>query len=596
MSMPWEGFSSRPVSLVIRVLSRAFLVLVTTAVARPSMAQQTPTPQAQEYRGTSQTQSYQGAFSDLANEIDVFWADAFVGEELTYESPNIFVVERETQTACGLVAPQPNAFYCPFDRTIYLVPQFLIDLERQFGDYAPITVFSHEWGHHVQAILGIEGPTPKDFELQADCLMGVFTRHADEEGLLDYGDFMEAMSATLVAGDEVFLPEDDPDAHGRPEDRVKALVTGYGGGPVTGCRLPLSELQDAASVSVSSRSSASDPEVTESTGERTTLGVLPEIFGYLPTSLPLTHASCFGIVDDGMLGFEQLLGRFSGVQDAATRLQTWDWQASAFRQFGCDGPPEGEAGWIDISVHLFGDPLAAQEAVDYFAAVRAEGGPLFPVAPPAIGDHAAALSGPASNGKEFTIYASQGPLLVRVTGVSPSGIPFINVLTVTQAVLAAQQEQPQLAPTPSEHEASLPASSYLPASPAVRHRECFEVLTEGTYSYSDVVSALLTWGLTQSEIDGFGWQDGAYRVFTCDEPPVGRATQIDVVIHQFLDAQSAQQAVQYFSGTYGLGTNEIRSCDTAGHQVICVTGRSLTGSPLSDVHFVLQDVLSAVGQ
>jgi hypothetical protein len=311
----------------------------------------------------------------------------------------------------------------------------------------------------------------------------------------------------------------------------------------------------------------------------------------LPVALPLDHAACFGIVDDGTLDFDQLLGRFSGVLDAETRLRTWAWQASAFRQFGCDGPPEGEAGWIDISLHLFGDPLAAQEAVDYFAAVRAEGGPLFPVAPPEIGDHAAALAGPASNGKEFTIYTSQGPLLVRVTGVSPSGIPFINVLTVTQAVLAAQQTQPQSVPTPSVQSPSLPASSYLPAFPAVRHRDCFEVLTEGTYAYDGVEDALSQTGLTASEFNELGWQDGAYIVFTCEEPPVGRAAQIDVGIHQFQDSASAEQALPYFSGMYELGENESRSCDTALTLVICVSGRSVSGSPLSDVQFVLNQVV-----
>ena len=92
--------------------------------------------------------------------------------------------------------------------------------------------------------LGIEGPTRKDFELQADCLMGAFTRHADDQALLDYGDFLAALNSAIDAGDEIFLPEDFPGAHGRPEDRVKALTKGYGGGPVTGCDLPIGPIPD----------------------------------------------------------------------------------------------------------------------------------------------------------------------------------------------------------------------------------------------------------------------------------------------------------------------------------------------------------------
>ncbi|MBA2598249.1 MAG: neutral zinc metallopeptidase [Chloroflexia bacterium] len=553
------------------------LLFAAVVTVSPATAQDTPTPTAQGYRGASQDQTYRGAFSDLAIEIDAFWAETFSTEGTGYESPDIFVVERETQTACGLIVPQPNALYCPFDRTIYLIPQFLIDMEQQFGDYAPITILSHEWGHHIQALLSIEGLTRKEGELQADCLMGVFTRHADDAGLLDYGDFTEALATSGEGGDAVFLPEDAPGAHGQPEDRVKALTRGYGGGPETGCNLSLSDGSDTSN-------DRNDDPVESS-----------EIFDYLPSSPPLTHADCFDKVDEGSLNFEQLLGRFTGVEDAEARLQTWDWQASVFRQFGCEGPPDGDAGWIDISVHLFGDSLAAMEAVDYFAAVRAEGGPLFPVEPPAIGEHAAALSGPATNGTEFTIYASQGPLLVRVTGVSPSGIPFINVLTVTQAVLTAQPAQPQVTQTPPVQVDVEPASAYLPTVPAVRHRECFEVLTEGTYDYSDVVDAIEPTGLGPAQFDELGWRDGAYIVFTCAEPPVGRATQIDVGIHQFQDVPSAQQALPHYSSMYRPGENETRSCNAAGTLVVCVSGRSLSGSPLSDVQFVLNQVTADVG-
>ncbi len=234
-----------------------------------------------------------------------------------------------------------------------------------------------------------------------------------------------------------------------------------------------------------------------------------DLYGLLPDILPLNHASCFDIDEDGQEDFGQVLGRFSGVPDAADRLQSWGWQASAFRQFGCDGPPEGEAGWIDISVHQFADSLSAQEAVDYFTAVRLDGSSYIQGASPGIGDHSTAMSGPAVNGKDFTIYASQGPILVRVTGVSPSGIPFMNVLSVAQAVLADLEEIPQSPSTTSGQEAWRSAASYLPAIPAVHYRECFDVLDEGTYSYSDVAAALLPTGLSQSQLDGLGWQDGA---------------------------------------------------------------------------------------
>jgi hypothetical protein len=310
----------------------------------------------------------------------------------------------------------------------------------------------------------------------------------------------------------------------------------------------------------------------------------------IPQMLPIAHSTCFRIEQDVSLSFDDLLARLGGTDDARRRLQEWGWRTSINRIFACDRPPDGEAGWIDISLHVFGDPAAAQEAADYFAAIRAEGTSLTPGPPPPLGEHAVALAGPASNGTEFTVYASEGPVLLRVTGISPSGIPFSDVLTVVRSILAGQQELPPPSMTVSS---VLPASAYLPASPAVNHAECFHVLASGTYSYGEVADALQPAGLARSDVDRLRWLDGAYIVFICNAPPSGRASQIDVVIHRFRDGSSAQQALPYFSLTYAPGANESRSCDSTGPLVICVTGRSLSGSSLSDVQFVLQQLLDS---
>jgi hypothetical protein len=101
--------------------------------------------------------------------------------------------------------------------------------------------------------------------------------------------------------------------------------------------------------------------------------------------LPLAHSGCFRIETDHVLTFEDLLANFGGTDEARSRLQTWGWQERANRVFACDTPPDGEAGWVDISLHLFADAASAQQAVDYFATVRAEGTSLIPAAAPAIG-------------------------------------------------------------------------------------------------------------------------------------------------------------------------------------------------------------------
>ena len=581
-----------------RVLTAVLVIIA--VVDRPAAAQKSPTPEPQGYRGASQAQAYQGAFSDLANEIDVFWSEAFQADGISYESPNIVVVELPTPSSCGLIVPQPNAFYCRPDRTIYLVPQFLVDLQYQFGDYAPITVLSHEWGHHIQALLGIVGTNPKEFELQADCLMGVFTRFADDQGLLDYGDFLEAIETSEEGGDPVFLPEDDPDAHGQAEDRVKALTKGFGGGPATGCGLRFSPSYAPTAPPTASRTwTPAPPSRTPTLSSTLTPTPMPnpnfEPPPLLESLWSLSHSACFGVDNDGTLPFSELAARLGGTDDASRRLQEWGWQASAYRTFVCGEPPDGEVGWVEINAHRFGDATSAQQAVDYFADVRAEGTWLTRGPQPAVGDYAVSLAGPDSNGTdgtEVTIYANQGPILVRVTGVASSGIPFGDVQAITQAVLNLQLAAPQ---SPAVELVFVPSAAYLPVAPDVNYGECFSIYTEGAYSSSDVGAALLPTGLTQAEFDGLGWRDGAYRVFTCAEPPSGRASQIDVGIHQFQDESSAQQALPYYSIMYETGENMSRSCDTAGALVVCVSGRSHTGSPLSDVHFVLQQVVGSVG-
>ncbi|MCA9878321.1 MAG: hypothetical protein KC442_11085 [Thermomicrobiales bacterium] len=295
--------------------------------------------------------------------------------------------------------------------------------------------------------------------------------------------------------------------------------------------------------------------------------------------------------------FDQLVGRFSGFPDASARLQGWGWQASAYRQFGCNGPPEGDAGWIDISVHGLGSAAAAQEAADYFAMVRVDGTSLIRADGPGVGDYSVAVTGPASNGKEFTVYATRGPWLVRVTGVSPSGIPFMNVRLVAQDVLAAQSLDAQAADPSACCQGAEPlavtAASVLPGAPDVNYAECFRTHARGTYAAREVDEAFAATGIGSSATTTYGWRDGAYVVFRCDNPPFGRALQLDVVVHQFSDDTSARQVLPYVDAFFAAGDRASRACDTAGPMVICVTGYANTGSPLSDTYFVLNQVVAA---
>src|SRR5215216_934435 len=153
-------------------------------------------------------------------------------------------------------------------------------------------------------------------------------------------------------------------------------------------------------------------------------------------TLPLDHAACFSIEDEGELDVPAVVERLATGAGTSADLQALGWQGGVYRQFTCK-PPAGRVGWVDISVHRFPDPASATEAVTYFAASRADSMDLQSVPAPTIGDSSAALAGPAVNGTEYSLYMSGGPLLYAGTGVAPDigSDPRADVEAIATALL-----------------------------------------------------------------------------------------------------------------------------------------------------------------
>jgi predicted metalloprotease len=74
---------------------------------------------------------------------------------------------------CAAGLKEWTSFYCPNERTIYLLQQNLTAGNAWAGYPAMYQDLAHEWTHHVQFLLHVPDIAPQ-FELQADCGSGMF--------------------------------------------------------------------------------------------------------------------------------------------------------------------------------------------------------------------------------------------------------------------------------------------------------------------------------------------------------------------------------------------------------------------------------------
>jgi predicted metalloprotease len=129
----------------------------------------------------------------VVNSLDGYWSDAFARSGQTYTAPRTnFFTGQVSTNGCGSATSDVGPFYCPGDSEIYLDLAFFQELEQRFGaqggPFARSYVIAHEYGHHIQNLLGTNrqvrpgdsGPTSGSvrLELQADCYAGVWGNHA----------------------------------------------------------------------------------------------------------------------------------------------------------------------------------------------------------------------------------------------------------------------------------------------------------------------------------------------------------------------------------------------------------------------------------
>lgn len=158
--------------------------------------------------------------ADVEADVDQFWAQVLGSD---HRSPELVVDRNPVSPYCG---PMNNNFaYCLIDWTIYLDLDLLETWVSEIGEFGTVVVVAHEYGHHIQNILGINRTTfGIHDELQADCFAGVYSRNAFDRGLLEIEDLETSINVLYQLGDD--LAWFDVDAHGTPQQRQEAFILG----------------------------------------------------------------------------------------------------------------------------------------------------------------------------------------------------------------------------------------------------------------------------------------------------------------------------------------------------------------------------------
>ena len=193
------------------------------------------------------------------NDVSEYWIDQLplsFGTE--YVDTGTVFFSGYTQTGCGQASSQTGPFYCPLDSLVYFDLDFLVTLQDRFGatgDLAAQYIVAHEFGHHVQNVLGIneqmrralEDPARANqysvaLELQADCFAGASARDAaDRDQFDDAGEVEEALDAAAAVGDDTIQQKTsgrvDPESwtHGSSAQRVEWYRRGFQTGDPQRC-------------------------------------------------------------------------------------------------------------------------------------------------------------------------------------------------------------------------------------------------------------------------------------------------------------------------------------------------------------------------